>query len=409
VTGTNAVQIFWTPPADDGGAPITGYFVRWPGSTVDVVPSPFPNNTFIVNRLENGVTVSVSVSAFNAIGEGPATVLPDFTPSWTGTMREDQSATTLRSGEILVSGGVSEWGITTGAMTYDPGTAAWTPVTTGERLRFASSAALLADGRVLVAGGLEYGNNTVVASTTAQIYDPVSKSFSDTGALVAGSSRAKATLLGDGTVLLAGGNDASFREFGGQGVLPQVYDPGTGTFTGVLGHVPRPGVAVATLPDGKALLVGQMDLRADAAAAALFDPATLRFTDVGPTAYRESATITVLKDGRALIAAGGTSSAEIYDPSARTFTRAADLLVPRKGHTATLLADGRVLFLGGTADGSNSVEIYDPATGGKAAPDLVYARSGHTASLLATGQLFILGGQHAPGPGNCPDELYEPP
>jgi hypothetical protein len=153
------------------------------------------------------------------------------------------------------------------------------------------------------------------------------------------------------------------------------------------------------------------------AAAGLFDPATRAFTAIGPMmgGNRDSATITILNDGRALIA-GGLSPAsddrlavEIYDPGQGTFTRAADMLTARQGHTAMLLADGRVLLVGGTYDGSNSVEIYDPVTGGVLASDLLYPRSGHTANKLATGKLLLLGGLYGLGPGNCPEELYTLP
>ena len=62
------------------------------------------------------------------------------------------------------------------------------------------------------------------------------------------------------------------------------------------------------------------------------------------------------------------------------------MLWPRAYHTATLLADGRVLLAGGFGGryGTlNTAELFDPATGGlsQAAP-MVAARRGHSATLL---------------------------
>jgi hypothetical protein len=41
------------------------------------------------------------------------------------------------------------------------------------------------------------------------------------------------------------------------------------------------------------------------------------------------------------------ASAKVYDPAAATFTATGGMSVPRQGHTATLLPNGRVLIAGG--------------------------------------------------------------
>jgi Galactose oxidase, central domain len=69
----------------------------------------------------------------------------------------------------------------------------------------------------------------------------------------------------------------------------------------------------------------------------------------------------------------------------------------RGGHTATLLADGRVLVAGGTLgffrDVYDSAELYDPKTGSFGPTDpMTTAREHHTATLLADGRVLVTGG-----------------
>src|SRR4051812_23115032 len=66
-------------------------------------------------------------------------------------------------------------------------------------------------------------------------------------------------------------------------------------------------------------------------------------------------------------------------------TSGPNLLVPRSGHTATVLADGRILIAGGenSAGLIRSAEIYDPQTGTiTQAGNMVTQRVDHTATLL---------------------------
>src|SRR5262245_8807891 len=81
-------------------------------------------------------------------------------------------------------------------------------------------------------------------------------------------------------------------------------------------------------------------------------------------------TATLLLDGRVLIAGGASHSepvtrAEIYDPALETFTITGSMTTARRFHSATLLLDGRVLVAGGYATNSviATAELYDPATG----------------------------------------------
>jgi hypothetical protein len=104
-----------------------------------------------------------------------------------------------------------------------------------------------------------------------------------------------------------------------------------------------------------------------------------------------------LAGGRYLILGGaGTNVVEAYEPASATWTTVGSLGMARWGHTATVLADGRILIAGGhTFSGlTGSLETYDPATNRfvPLAAELSTARSGHEARLLPDGRVHVSGG-----------------
>ena len=110
---------------------------------------------------------------------------------------------------------------------------------------------------------------------------------------------------------------------------------------------------------------------------------------------------TALSDGRVLITGGHDSAgnlvavSEIFDPATQTSTASATLTTARADHTATLLADGRVLVAGGTgASGSlSSAEIFDGSGFHVVGSAMTAARTRHTATLLNNGSVLITGGE----------------
>jgi hypothetical protein len=190
---------------------------------------------------------------------------------------------------------------------------------------------------------------------------------------------------------------------------PQVTAPAQG---GLAMAVPRASHTATPLPGGRVLIVGGCVVdHCDGTAGAdseLFDPATGRFTPGAPLSVpRAGHTATALTDGRVLVVGGFSgerlpplASAEVYDPVTGRFAPTGAVSVRRAEHTATRLRDGRVLIAGG-ANGTTilaGAEIYDPATGRfSAAAALPGPRSMHGATLLADGQVLIAGGQSARG------------
>lgn len=277
--------------------------------------------------------------------------------------------------------------------------------------RAAHTATLLADGRILVAGGLSSGSNT------AELYDPASGSFASTQAMLTPHHSHSATRLPDGRVLLAGGYDAD----GSYLASAEIYDPETGTFsaTGVMagGRAEHVGVP---LQDGRVLLVGGVgEGWTFLSSAELYDPATSTFTATGSMNQpRENHAAVRLPDGRVLVVGGHhgrragiqlLTSAEIYDPRIETFRPAAAMTTRRHKHDAVLLFDGRVLVTGGADERDNegvyrSAEIYDPAADVfEAAGEMRLGRYKHrgTSVVLSDGRRLLAGGAQRA-------EIYDP-
>ncbi len=301
-------------------------------------------------------------------------------------------------------------------------TAALTPTSgpTGQMTigRGIHTATLLADGRVLIAGGFATGQ---VALGSAELYDPRTGTFSRTGSLTTPRAQHSATLLADGRVLIAGGSNGNGA--GGPLASAEVYDPKTGTFTATGPMTDGRAWHTATLlADGRVLVTGGDGASAPLASAEIFDPKSGTFTATGSMAFGGALeTATLLSDGRVLVAGGGSSasglcfaSAEIFDPKTGTFSPTASMANPRCGHTATLLGDGRVLMTTGTFNWvgdswQSSAEIFDPKTG-KFSPtgSMAHAPAKQTAALLADGRVLIAGGNEIGDQSLASAELYDP-
>jgi hypothetical protein len=137
------------------------------------------------------------------------------------------------------------------------------------------------------------------------------------------------------------------------------------------------------------------------------------------TTSRIQHTATLLATGKVLITGGYQSvytpayvevpvaSAELYDPSTGTFSGTGNMTTPRAGHTATLLANGKVLITGGSDFAS--AELYDPSMGAFIATgEMTSPRSFHTATLLSNGRVLIAGGGHYPVGALATAEIYDP-
>src|ERR1043166_9690772 len=129
------------------------------------------------------------------------------------------------------------------------------------------------------------------------------------------------------------------------------------------------------LPNGEVLVAGGQDDRGNPLSSAeLHDPATGMWTTTGAlNTPRYVPAATLLSNGRVLVAGGlgakdaAVAGAEMYDPATATWALTGALNTRRGAHTATLLPNGKVLVAGGTTvpsgGGVSTAELYDPATG----------------------------------------------
>jgi hypothetical protein len=245
--------------------------------------------------------------------------------------------------------------------------------------------------------------------------------FAATGSMSAARRFHTATLLSNGKVLVAGGEDAGSNAFSSA----ELYDPATGMFTPTTHNmtVARAGHTATLLNNGKVLITGGATDATEAAAATaeLYDPSTDTFTATsGPmTAARVEHTATLLQSGKVLIAGGDViffngiqntgimslNTAETFDPSTGKFTKTTgNMTVGRESHTATLLNSGKVLLAGGSdgALGNNTpaatiyanADLFDPSTGQFTATTgmLTAERDFVTANLLGSGKVLLAGG-----------------
>ncbi|MDX2043271.1 MAG: kelch repeat-containing protein [Acidobacteriota bacterium] len=326
-------------------------------------------------------------------------------PTWgvTGslnTARTRHTATLLANGKVLIVGGVS---ITnpcctpaTNAELYDATTGKWTLTGNPITPRYDHAAVRLANGKVLIVGG----DGRPIVPTQAEIYDPATGAWSSAGNPGVFLPVPKAVLLTDGRVLVTG----VFGANGNKGAV--IYNPMTNAWTAAASmNADHFFHSMVLLPNGKVLVTGGMTLQI-IRTAELYDPDNNRWALTGDmAATRTDHQMVLLANGKVLAAGGiGESpttftSAELYDSNTGQWTLTPSPNSFRLSHTLTALPNGKALVAGGQS--VVSTELYAPDTGlWTPTPGLRDTRQRHTATLLLNGKVLIAGGETLSIPGS---------
>jgi hypothetical protein len=273
--------------------------------------------------------------------------------------RCQHTATLLSNGKVLVAGGETSNGPTNITELFDPATGTWSlwPVV----------------GRTC---------------TTCHTDPPSDASDKPAGHLHTPRYGHTATLMPDGTVLVAGGKNAN-------GYLMNV-EPAAGPGTG-------PGIGLEVSVEQYDPATGTWAPPKDCEDCHRHGLVGGHYGHLGPNG-RSGHTATLLPNGEVLVAGGelygnALSSAMLYDPAHREWIDTTPMAAARYGHKATLLTNGKVLVTGGyySSGGSisavNSAELFDPASGTwTTTSPLGTARAMHTATLLPDGEVLVAGG-----------------
>jgi len=269
--------------------------------------------------------------------------------------------------------------------------------------RIGHTATLLANGQVLVAGGEDSQGHLIAA---AELYNPATGTWAVTGSLATPRIDHMATLLANGDVLVAGGVN------GGYLATAELYNPSTGqwTTTGSM-TVPRAFAGVALLKNGQVIMAGGSNLDGTSnMTAELFTPVAGKWTATTDMPGGHSSPAALLASGKVLLAGGG---GVIYDPTTAQWTATGPLYYSGgTGGTAALLGNGDVLIYGNHFS-CYAAQFFSPSTNSWAR---TIGQCGNDVSngplvLLGTGKVLLAGDEivysgHASPTTRC--ALYDP-
>ena len=287
-----------------------------------------------------------------------------------GAQRTYHTATLLLSGKVLIVGGSDNSGQTQNtAQIYDPVTREFTSTGNMTVDRDFHTATLLLDGKVLITGGRSGNPRGYTSLSSAEIYNPATGTFTATGHMTIARFQHTATMLDGGTVLLTGGVDAT----GVTTATAEIYDPATHTFTAtasmsdsraqllataiglgavlVAGGYSNDGQTVTTLASGQSyngaftpLLTDMIEPRAQTTVTSLSGSGLFILTGGAKFVLANCGNNCVTVVPQSLSTTEGFSSFDLDffpEPSMNT---------ARRGHTATLLADGSTILIVGGAN-----------------------------------------------------------
>lgn len=311
-------------------------------------------------------------------------------------VRDLHTATLLPNGRVLVAGGFTTNAASTGstktAEIYYPDTKRFIETSPMISSRSNHSAIMMPDGRVFVAGG--FGGTQDVATGTSEIFISTESRWMAAATMPGGCERAiHATVqLKDGRILLIGGVNSS-----GPLSTTAAYDPVANTWN--CGSVSAIGLGTPSgttalrshtatlLFDGRVLVAGGNDGLGEANKSFIYDPRSNTWAETNALPLLEprfNHTATLLPNGTVMISGGSQrfgnvpKSIETFHVNASSWVAGGVLGVnfsagARAFHTMTLALNNKVYGIGGSDGviGGSGVALYTSAEAGyfSATPD----------------------------------------
>lgn len=355
VTGTSNTAVNWSVLEGGSGGSI---------NASGLYTAPALGGTFhVVAQSQADPSLRVSANA----------IVSSSTTSYTGTFtnvgptrvrRYRHASTLMPDGRVLIVGGTTTttWVPIASSEWFDPATNTFSDCPTFTTPRMNQGQVLLPDGKLLVIGGSQADSSPGQSYATAELYDPATATVTSAGTMATPRGLASTTLLADGRVLVAGGFNNTVL------ATAEIWDPRTKTFSPA-GSMSTPRIyhTATLLADGRVMVVGGRGDSTDTASVEIFDPATNNFSSLGAMSQtRSSHAALLLPDGRVLVVGGyagsGNTASLLGITPAGTITNLGNLQNAQSGGSLVMLHNGRAMIVGGGNLVSTLPEIIDLAT-----------------------------------------------
>ena len=300
---------------------------------------------------------------------------------------------------------------------YDPTDEEWTITTDLSNPRMRHTSTLLASGDVLIVGGYSGDGNGHpslykhfngpgnFSLSSCEIFDSTTGSLTIAPSLELGRFWHGAVVLADGKVLIIGGLNVTHGVLGSC----EIYDPVSNQWTNASPLIiPRVRFTTTILENGSVLVTGGHtgQKKEPFASCELYVPEQDRWYEVSPmNRGRGYHAGVILADGRLLVSGGFASKgfpdwsdSELYDPASDNWILTGNLSLPRHNHVMTGLDSGEVLVIGGsnslTGGGHSGIEYFNPKTEEWAHTNLIILGLKWTTAIqLHDGRVLVNGGK----------------
>lgn len=275
--------------------------------------------------------------------------------------------------------------------------------------------ATLADGRVIVIGGVNV--DPFIGINVTATFDPATSTWENKTPMRFARWYPTATTLADGQLLATSGTDQNKVKV----TTPEVYDPGTDSWRTLTARTQPIYPWMYQLPNGKVFEAAPKSTTAllDTAGSGSWTPGPTSGWDNGNGCCSESGAMygigKIIRSGGndPAIARTGTIDMTAASPQ---WTETAPMAFPRRRHNMVLLADGSVMAVGGTRvadDATQAVlagEIWNPDTRAwTTVAAMSQPRMYHSAALLLPDGRVVAAGGDTPDAGKRTAQIYSPP